>query len=106
MVFGLSGIAPAIHYGISEGWSNQLSLKNLGLLLLMGILYIIGAIMYALRIPERFYPGKFDIWLHSHQIFHVFVLGAAFVHFHGISEMAMHRVTIGECDISDTLTTY
>ncbi|KAF5303323.1 hypothetical protein FQA39_LY10062 [Lamprigera yunnana] len=99
MVFGLSGIAPAIHYGISEGWTNHLSLKYLGLLLLMGILYIVGAIMYALRIPERFFPGKFDIWLHSHQIFHVFVLGAAFVHYHGISEMAMHRVMIGECEI-------
>lgn len=102
-VFGLSGIAPAVHYGIMEGWANKRSLKNLGFLLLMGILYIIGAILYALRVPERFYPGKFDIWLHSHQIFHVFVLGAAFVHFHGISEMAMYRITIGACEIPEVL---
>lgn len=33
----------------------------------------------------------------SHQIFHVFVVAAAFVHYHGISEMAMHRLNIGEC---------
>ena len=30
------------------------------------------------------------------QIFHVFVVAAAFVHYHGITEMAMHRLTHGE----------
>lgn len=35
----------------------------------------------------------------SHQIFHVLVIAAAFVHYHGISEMAMYRVTVGECDV-------
>ncbi|KAF2882818.1 hypothetical protein ILUMI_23330 [Ignelater luminosus] len=103
MTFGLSGIVPAIHYGIMEGWFNKMSQKSLGWLLLMGLLYIVGAMLYALRVPERFFPGKFDIWLHSHQIFHIFVLGGAFVHFHGISEMAMHRVTVGQCEIPDTL---
>jgi len=28
-----------------------------------GTTYAAGAIVYALKIPERFYPGKFDIWL-------------------------------------------
>lgn len=35
----------------------------------------------------------------SHQIFHVLVIAAAFVHYHGISEMAMYRVTVGECEV-------
>lgn len=35
----------------------------------------------------------------SHQIFHVLVIAAAFVHYHGISEMAMYRVTVGECQV-------
>ena len=30
-----------------------------------------GAIIYANRVPERWFPGKFDLWLHSHQLFHV-----------------------------------
>ncbi|XP_017774505.1 PREDICTED: adiponectin receptor protein isoform X2 [Nicrophorus vespilloides] len=102
MTFGLSGIVPAIHYGLVEGWFNNLSQKSLGWLVLMGLLYIVGAMLYALRVPERFFPGKCDIWFHSHQIFHVFVLGGAFVHYHGISEMATHRVTIGQCEIPDT----
>ncbi|XP_066251804.1 adiponectin receptor protein isoform X1 [Euwallacea similis] len=103
MTFGLSGIVPAIHFGVVEGWFTHVSQKSLGWLILMGVLYIVGAMLYALRVPERWFPGKFDIWFHSHQIFHVFVLGGALVHFHGISEMAMHRVTIGQCEITDQL---
>lgn len=95
--FGLSGVVPAVHYSVQEGWIKALDQASLGWLILMGMLYIIGTMFYALRIPERFFPGKFDIWFQSHQIFHVFVVAAAFVHYHGISEMAMHRLTIGEC---------
>jgi len=29
-----------------------------------------GAAIYAQRIPERWYPGRFDYFLSSHQIFH------------------------------------
>jgi len=39
----------------------------------------------------------FLIQFQSHQIFHVLVIAAAFVHYHGITEMAMHRMTIGDC---------
>ncbi|KAL5283893.1 ADIPOR2 family protein [Megaselia abdita] len=99
MSFGLSGIVPAIHYSLMEGWFSQISQATLGWLILMGILYIIGAMFYALRVPERWFPGKFDLWGQSHQIFHVFVIAAAFVHYHGISEMAMYRVTVGECEV-------
>lgn len=99
MSFGLSGIIPAIHYGLMEGWFSKISQASLGWLVLMGLLYILGALFYALRVPERWFPGKFDIWFQSHQIFHVLVIAAAFVHYHGISEMAMYRVTVGECTV-------
>ena len=58
----------------------------------MGGLYLTGAFLYAARIPERWLPGKCDIWFQSHQLFHVLVVAAAFVHYHGISEMAMRRL--------------
>jgi predicted membrane channel-forming protein YqfA (hemolysin III family) len=63
MVFGLSGVVPAVHYAISEGWFNAISRASLGWLILMGCLYILGAMFYALRVPERFFPGKCDIWV-------------------------------------------
>ena len=63
MFFGLSGIAPATHYGVVNGWQKSLDEAAIGWLILMGILYITGALLYAARIPERFFPGKVDIWV-------------------------------------------
>jgi len=97
IVFGLSGIAPATHYSIVNGWEKSINEAALGWLLLMGGLYITGAMLYAFRIPERFFPGKVDILFHSHQLFHCFVIAGAFVHYHGISNMALYRLKIGEC---------
>ena len=37
---------------------------------------------------------------HSHQIFHCFVMAGAFVHYHGISQMAIYRLQHGECPVS------
>ena len=34
----------------------------------------------------------------SHQIFHVFVVAAAFVHLHGISQIANYRLSFGGGD--------
>ena len=33
----------------------------------------------------------------SHQIFHVFVVIAAYVHYHGITKLASYRLTLGDC---------
>lgn len=98
MSFGLSGVVPAMHYGYVEGWFSKVAQASLGWLLLMGVLYIIGGLIYALRVPERYFPGKCDIWFQSHQIFHVLVVSAAFVHYHGITEMAMYRLSSGGCE--------
>lgn len=97
MGFGLSGVVPAVHYLIAEGWFRAVYQASFGWLCLMGMLYITGALFYALRVPERFFPGKCDIWFHSHQIFHILVIAAACVHYHGITEMAMYRLTMGDC---------
>ncbi|KAM3172116.1 hypothetical protein ACTXT7_015221 [Hymenolepis weldensis] len=65
----------------------------------MAILYITGALIYACRFPECLYPGKFDIWFQSHQIFHVFVVMAALVHLNSILEIAEYRQSRRECGI-------
>lgn len=48
----------------------------------------------------------FSLQFQSHQIFHVLVIAAAFVHYHGISEMAIYRVTVGECTIPHSAITF
>ena len=88
---------PALHYVIIEGFWRAVHYASMGWLVLMAVLYISGALIYAFRFPERMFPGKFDLWFQSHQIFHVFVVAAAFVHFYGISEIANYRLTTGDC---------
>lgn len=63
LVFGLSGIIPAVHYTVREGLEVSLSRAALGPLALMGGLYVLGAVFYAVRVPERWFPGKCDLWV-------------------------------------------
>lgn len=60
---GLSGVVPTLHFIISEGLIKATTMGQMGWLLLMATLYITGACLYAARIPERFFPGKCDIWV-------------------------------------------
>lgn len=53
------------------------------------------------RIPERFYPGKFDIYGNSHQIFHVACLLAALAHYVAICHAHdyHHYVSPSSCSL-------
>lgn len=50
-------------------------------LIIMGSIYLGGLTIYTFRIPERFFPKTFDIWLNSHTIWHICVFFAALAHF-------------------------
>lgn len=102
MSFGLSGVIPGVHWVLSHNWIFSVHLRmSVGCLVLMAALYITGALLYAMRIPECYFPGKCDIWFHSHQLFHILVIAAAIVHYRGISEMAMYRLQGGDVCPSD-----
>ncbi|KAK2656795.1 hypothetical protein Ddye_009847 [Dipteronia dyeriana] len=77
---GMSGIAPILHKVILF-WHQPEALHTTGYEILMGVLYGIGALVYATRIPERWMPGKFDIAGHSHQLFHILVVAGAYTHY-------------------------
>ncbi|VDL65718.1 unnamed protein product [Nippostrongylus brasiliensis] len=72
-------------------------IASLTWMLFMGSMYIGGAAIYATRIPERWFPGRCDLWFQSHQLFHTFVVVAAFIHFHAITEMAQKKLMEGSC---------
>ena len=46
-----------------------------------GAIYIGGALLYVFRVPERWFPEKFDLAGSSHNLFHVAVVVACSVHF-------------------------
>ncbi|KAK3002500.1 hypothetical protein RJ639_021486 [Escallonia herrerae] len=77
---GLSGVAPILHKLILF-WHQPEALHTTGYEVLMGAFYGIGALVYAMRVPERWMPGKFDIAGHSHQLFHVLVVAGAYTHY-------------------------
>ncbi|OXA48083.1 Adiponectin receptor protein [Folsomia candida] len=95
--FGLSGVIPAVHYASANGLVHSVTHDPMGWLVLMAFLYLLGAVIYAGRVPERWFLGKCDIWGHSHQLFHVLVVAAALVNYHGIMQIAKRRLTSGEC---------
>lgn len=51
------------------------------------------------RIPERFAPGRFDIWGSSHQIFHVAVLCAMYTHTIGLIQAFTTCHKLSPCEV-------
>jgi adiponectin receptor len=93
---------PIAYYFYSVGW-NELPRpsENFGFvgLILMMILYLVGAFIYAKRLPEALAPGKFDYFLHSHQIWHCFVIAAALVHYYALRSLMVWRLELHTCNI-------
>lgn len=77
---GVSGAIPCLHKLLVH-WDEPVALHTFFLEIGMGSLYGVGALFYALRIPERWRPGTFDIAGQSHQIFHLLVVAGAFTHY-------------------------
>ena len=54
---GVSVAIPVIHLTISLGVLTVFMER----IIIGSLLYLAGAVLYALHIPERFFPGKFDV---------------------------------------------
>jgi hypothetical protein len=65
---------------------------NGGGLVVVGALYLVGAVVYISRFPEVLFPGKFDLVGASHQVWHVLVFAAAVVHYFGVVELFHWRM--------------
>lgn len=71
IALGLSGLIPALHYILTVGGQKAFNVGALGWLILMAVLYIVGACLYAARIPERLFPGRFDIWVTNRYFYQI-----------------------------------
>jgi len=98
---GLTGIVPIGHAWWLHGWRALHEEMGMGWLLASGALYMNGAVMYATRTPERFFPGKLDYFGASHQIFHVHVVLAAIAHYVSIYSAYnyQHGTRAGTCPV-------
>ncbi|RDB29733.1 ADIPOR-like receptor SPBC12C2.09c [Hypsizygus marmoreus] len=94
---GLCAIVPVSHLLVLHGSRHLIAEMGVGWLLISGALYIIGALLYANRIPERLAPGRFDFFFASHQIFHFFIVFAALAHYHGALKALDYRLSRPFC---------
>jgi adiponectin receptor len=80
VIVGLSCGVPGIHCQFFSS-PGEFGYTNLYLWALGGFFFVLGAYIYFIRFPEKKYPGKFDYFGQSHNIWHLFVFLGAFTHF-------------------------
>lgn len=99
VALGLWGIVPISHALAAADLAGPQVRAAVGLDLVMAALYLCGALLYASRVPERWYPGKFDLVGHSHQLFHVMVVVAACIHYRAVRILLHWRESTGGCGL-------
>ncbi|KAJ4463071.1 putative adiponectin receptor 1b [Paratrimastix pyriformis] len=95
LVVGWFALFPVGNAVYLYGWAGAWPLASR--LLIMGGFYSVGCFFYLSRIPERFAPGKFDNWGHSHQLWHFFILAAAIYHYWAMISLYADQAAIGRC---------
>lgn len=91
LALGFTGLVPVTHAILLHGISTLRYQMGVNWLLLSGALYTFGAVLYAARVPERFFPGRLDYFGASHQLFHINVLLAAIAHYVSIYTAYNHQ---------------
>ncbi|KAG0299793.1 hypothetical protein BGZ98_009756, partial [Dissophora globulifera] len=101
MAVGFSGLVPIVHGIILYGFHLAQRAMALNYLFCMGAAYLIGVLLYGSRTPEVFFPGKFDNFAASHQLFHICVVIGCAVHFAGvIKAMEFWHENNADCSVS------
>ena len=62
MAMGASGVLPLIHGTQIYGWFELQRVFGARWLILEGLFYITGTLIYMAQVPERWMPGRFDVW--------------------------------------------
>ena len=83
-LLGLSAFVPVVHGIMLNGWEKQNRRMAITYFLGLGLLNGTGTVIYAARLPEKWYPRTFDIYGSSHQIMHVLVACGALSHAVGL----------------------
>eukprot|EP00871_Galdieria_phlegrea_P003189 jgi/Galph1/3871/GphlegSOOS_G2517.1 len=100
--FGTISGLPILHAGWIHGFHHIEYWHHAKYMFLMAGFYLLGALFFATRWPERWSPGKFDLFFNSHNLMHICVLIAAFIHWYGCMESCIYRLHRG-CTFSPIL---
>ena len=97
VLYSASAVAPAVKMGLEFWCYEEFVNARLGYICVTAACHLVGLIMYAARIPERFYPGKFDLIGQSHQIMHCSVVLGALFNLWGIYGLKEHNLMVETC---------
>ncbi|KAL5942664.1 hypothetical protein ACKVV1_001506 [Pyricularia oryzae] len=102
---GASLFLPLAH-GLSVlGWKRLDAAMGLESFLGLAAINFSGSAVYAMRIPERWFPGTFDLIGQSHNWMHVLVLTGALVRLNGLIRVQMAWQVLGmESSLGDVCT--
>jgi hypothetical protein len=100
-LLGLTGIVPWGHVLVAHR-NTEIVYEAMKYDAMMGIAYLSAASVYALRVPEKWYPGRFDLWMHSHQIFHVLIVIGCYLHYMSVIDLVKWRDASGGCALELT----
>ncbi|OQS03287.1 adiponectin receptor protein [Thraustotheca clavata] len=81
LTLGFFGFVPLMHLVYTYGFWDMNVQVIFYRLMGTAAFDVLGAIIWGLRVPERFAPGRFDVWFSSHQWWHLCVIGATTVHY-------------------------
>lgn len=78
-LLAISAMLPIFQAVVDLGWTRARNEIGAGWHFAEALSLLAGVIIFVYRFPERLSPGTFDIWGHSHQLWHTFaVLGCGF----------------------------
>jgi len=97
LILGLSAGIPIVHLMIIGPGDGMIKTPNLIFWELGGIAYVFGAILYIIRFPEKYWPGKFCYFGCSHQIWHCLVLTGVICHYLGSVASYNDRLRYSTC---------
>jgi len=75
------GMLPCGHLGAHWMAGQQSWGPAIAYITAMLSIYGVGTCIYTFQFPEKYFPGRFDYFLSSHQLWHILVFSAAFLHY-------------------------
>lgn len=93
---GATGFAPVLQLNITRGvhWTFYFYAPIMKSI----CVYLVGAVIYASHVPEKWWPGLFDYAGASHNIWHLAVLGGILFHYTAMMELYQGAFTrASEC---------
>lgn len=91
---GATGFLPILQISLTRGCDAALEFYTpIGKSILV---YVVGAIVYASKVPERWCPGMFDYCGGSHNLWHIAVLGGILFHYSAMQSFFSHAFKLAQ----------